>query len=112
MIDVIQSQRVHTQVTGSDVSSLDRETPSAHKGYRRVDLSSTRPQAHDTMGLGHNGTGTQWDWDTVGLGHSGMGHNGNVTQRDRDTVGFGHNGTGTQQDWDTTGLGHSRIGTQ
>ena len=22
------------------------------------------------MGLGHSGTGTQWDWDTVGLGHT------------------------------------------
>ena len=52
------------------------------------------------MGLGHNGTWTQWDWDTTGLGHMGFRHNRTGTH-----------GTGTQQDWDTwdwdtMGVGH------
>ena len=41
--------------------------------------------------LGHNGTGTQWVWDTTGLVHNGTG-----IQRDRYTMVLGHNGTGTQ----------------
>ena len=75
------------------------------------------------MGLGHNGAGTQRDWDTAGLGHkgagtqrdcdtAGLGHNGIGTQRDWDTTGLAHNVIGTQRDWDTTGLGHNVIGTQ
>ena len=47
------------------------------------------PWKWDTMGLAHNGIGTQWDWDTTGLGHTR---------------------TGTQQDWDAPGLGHDGIG--
>ena len=63
------------------------------------------PWKWDTMGLAHNGTGTQQDWDTIGLGHTRTG-----TQRDWDIPGLGHNGTGTyrtgtQRDWDTMELG-------
>ena len=78
------------------------------------------------MGLEHNGTGTQWDWDTVRLGHGVLGHNGTGTQWDRthldrdkvgwDTVRLGHNGLGhswtrTQRDWDTMEQGHKGIRT-
>ena len=44
------------------------------------------------MGLGHSGTGAQWDWDTMGLGHNETG-----AQWDYDTMGLGHSGTGTQR---------------
>lgn len=39
----------------------------------------------DTMGLGHDETGTQYDWYTMGLGHNRTG-----TQYS-DTMGYGHN---------------------
>ena len=49
------------------------------------------------MEVEHNGTGTQWDWDTMGLGHNGTG-----TQWDWDTMGLntvGLGGNETQGDW-------------
>ena len=75
------------------------------------------------MGLGHNGTGTQWDWCTVGLGHNGSSvqwdwdtvglvHSGTGTQWVWCTVGLGHNGSSAQWDWDSMGLVHSGTGTQ
>ena len=44
------------------------------------------------MKLGHNGIGTQWDWNTMGMGHNGLTHNEIETQWDWDTVGLEHNG--------------------
>ena len=41
-----------------------------------------------THGLAHNGTGTQWNWDTIRLGHNGTGR-----QWDWDTMGLADNGT-------------------
>ena len=48
------------------------------------------------MGLGHNGTDAQRDWDEIGLGrggtvHSGLGHNGSGIQRKLLHKGKGHN---------------------
>ena len=64
----------------SDTMGLGQRQPSQ---YLPVPLYA-RP-----MEMGHNGTGTQWDWDTTGLGHTR---------------------TGTQQDWDAPGPGHNGIG--
>ena len=81
----------------------------------------------DTMGLGHNGPGTTWalgtmglihnetnaqlNWDTMGLGTMGLGHTGTDQYTwDWNTMGFGHNRTGTQWDRDTIGLGYNRTG--
>ena len=67
-----------------------------------------------TMGLGHSGSVTQWDWDTVGLLHNGTG-----TQWACYTMGLEHsgslvlhNGAGTQSACYTMGLGHSGPVTQ
>ena len=75
------------------------------------------------MGLGHNRTEAQWDWDTKGLEHKStgtqcgrdtavLGHNWAGTQRGWDTTGLEYNGTGTQLGWYTTGMGHNGTGTQ
>ena len=47
----------------------------------------------DTMGLGHDETGSQYDWYTMGLGH-----NNTRTQWAMATIttGLGHNGIGTR----------------
>ena len=44
-----------------------------------------------STGLGHNGTGTQQEWDTTerdktGLGHTGLEHNRTGIQRDGNTT--------------------------
>ena len=81
-------------------------------GTTKQVLQRTRTQSGwDTMGLGHkgrghNGTRTQWDWDTRGLGHNGAWTQGNWDKR-----GLGHHGTGTRGDWYTGGLGHHGAGT-
>ena len=62
---------------------------------------------HNIVGLGHNETGTQWDWDTTRLELNGTG-----TQRDWNSTGLGRNGTGTQRDRDATGLELNGTGTQ
>ena len=55
-----------------------------------------------TLRMGHNGTGTLWEWDTMGLVYSANG-----TQWDWYTLGMGHKGAGTLWEWDTLGLVHS-----
>ena len=55
------------------------------------------------MGLGHNGTGTQWDLGSLVLIQSGT-----VVQW-AGTQFLGHGGTRAQKDWGTMDLGHSGL---
>ena len=80
-------------------------TPNTNSNYG----TETQKGLAVTTEVGHNGIGTQRDWDTTELEHN------TGTRWGRDTAALRHNGAGTQRagtqlDWDTMELGHDRTG--